>query len=87
MTVISGQRSDEIMILKKGGMQLDVSLLVFSTSLPLTDRIFVRNSYPSPCDDAGAMIFLLQLDKKMERKAFCSGFNAPIMLQILDRLS
>jgi hypothetical protein len=25
------------MILKKGGMQLDVSLLVFSTSLPLTE--------------------------------------------------
>ena len=49
MTDISGQRSNEIMILKKGGMQLDVSLLVFATSLPLTDRIFVRNSYPSPC--------------------------------------
>jgi stress response protein SCP2 len=69
MTVISGQRSDEIMILKKGGMQLDVSLLVFSTSLPLTDRIFVRNSYPSPCDDAGAMIFFSTTRQKNGKKS------------------
>ena len=37
MTDISGQKSDEIMILKKGGIQLDVSLLVFSTRLPLPE--------------------------------------------------
>jgi hypothetical protein len=41
MTDISEQRSDEIMILKKGGMQLDVSLLVFSTSLPLTEIAYL----------------------------------------------
>lgn len=37
MTDICGKRSDEIMILKKGGMQLDVSLLVFSTRFPLPE--------------------------------------------------
>ena len=37
MPDISGQISDEIMILKKGDMQLDVSLLVISTRLPLPE--------------------------------------------------
>jgi len=41
MTDISGQRSDEIMILEKGGMQLDVSLLVFSTRLPLPESAYL----------------------------------------------
>ena len=41
MTDISGQKSDEIMILKKGSMQLDVSLLVFSTRLPLPERAYL----------------------------------------------
>ena len=41
MTDISGQRSDEIMILKKGGMQLDVSLLVFYTRLPLPETAYL----------------------------------------------
>jgi hypothetical protein len=38
---ISGQRSDEIMILKKGSMQRDVSLLVFSTRLPLPESAYL----------------------------------------------
>jgi hypothetical protein len=41
MTNISGQRPDEIMILKKGGMQLYVSLLVFSTRLPLAESAYL----------------------------------------------
>jgi hypothetical protein len=41
MTNISGQRPDEIMILKKGGMQLYVSLLVFSTRLPLPESAYL----------------------------------------------
>jgi hypothetical protein len=41
MTDISGQRPDEIMILKKGGMQLYVSLLVFSTRLPLSESVYL----------------------------------------------
>ena len=50
MTDISGQRLDEIMILKKDGMQLYVSLLVFFYEIAIArECIFVRNGYPSPC--------------------------------------
>ena len=41
MTDIAGQRPDEIMILKKGGMQLYVSLLFFSTRLPLPESAYL----------------------------------------------
>jgi hypothetical protein len=41
MTDISGQRPDEIMILKKGGMQLYVSILFFSTRLPLPESAYL----------------------------------------------
>jgi hypothetical protein len=50
MTDISGQSLDEIMILKKDGMQLYVSLLVFFYEIAIAQEcIFVRNGYPSPC--------------------------------------
>jgi hypothetical protein len=51
MTDISGQRSNEIMILKKGGMHATrcFPFGIFYEIAIAQERIFVRNSYPSPC--------------------------------------
>jgi hypothetical protein len=51
MTDISGQRLNEIMILKKGGMHATrcFPFGIFYEIAIAQERIFVRNSYPSPC--------------------------------------
>jgi hypothetical protein len=49
MTDISGQRPEEIMILKKGGMQLCFPFGFFYEIAIAREHIFVRNSHQSPC--------------------------------------
>ena len=49
MTDISGQRPEEIMILKKGGMQLCFPFVFFYEIAIAREHIFVRNSHQSPC--------------------------------------